>query len=97
MASDRAAITLHRKKQGRQMARYRFNKKVRSNNRNKYENIDIRKVEYSHIDIALYKHRNRKIRFRNFGYRYRSVEDGTLVRRMAWPCGLERGVAWLSK
>ena len=45
MASDRAAITLHGKKQGRQMARYRFNKKVRSNNRNKYENIDIRKVE----------------------------------------------------
>ena len=43
------------------------------------------------------KYRNRKIRFRNFGYRYRSVEDGTLVRRMACPCGLERGVAWLSK
>ena len=53
MASDRAAITLHGKKQGRQMARYRFNKKVRSNNRNKYENIDIRKVEKKNIDIAL--------------------------------------------
>ena len=53
MASDRAAITLHRKKQGRQMARYRFIKKVRSNNRNKYENIDIRKVEKKNIDIAL--------------------------------------------
>ena len=53
MASDRAVITLHRKKQGRQMARYRFNKKVRSNNRNKYENIDIRKVEKKNIDIAL--------------------------------------------
>ena len=43
------------------MARYRFNKKVRSNYRNKYENIDIRKVEYSHIDIALYKHRNKAL------------------------------------
>ena len=53
MASDRAAITLHGKKQGRQMARYRFNKKVRSNYRNKYENIDIRKVEKKNIDIAL--------------------------------------------
>ena len=53
MASDRAAITLHGKKQGRQMALYRFNKKVRSNNRNKYENIDIRKVEKKNIDIAL--------------------------------------------
>jgi len=53
LASDRTAITLHRKKQGRQMARYRFNKKVRSNNRNKYENIDIRKVEKKNIDIAL--------------------------------------------
>jgi len=26
---------------------------VRSNNRNKYENIDIRKVEKKNIDIAL--------------------------------------------
>jgi hypothetical protein len=53
LVSDRAAITLHRKKQGRQRSRYRFNKKVRSNNRNKYENIDIRKVEKKNIDIAL--------------------------------------------
>jgi hypothetical protein len=53
LASDRAAITLHRKKQGRQRSHYRFNKKVRSNNRNKYENIDIRKVEKKNIDIAL--------------------------------------------
>ena len=53
MVSDRAAITLHGKKKGRQMARYRFNKKERSNNRNKYENIDIRKVEKKNIDIAL--------------------------------------------
>jgi len=67
LASDRAAITLHGKKQGRQMARYRFNKKARSNNRNKYENIDIRKVEYSHIDIALYKHRNKAL------YPYRTI------------------------
>ena len=49
------------------MARYRFNKKVRSNNRNKYENIDIRKVEYSHIDIALYKYRNKAL------YPYRTI------------------------
>ena len=53
---------------------------------------------YTYISIKkIRKCRNRKIRFRNFGYRYRSVEDGTLVRRMACPCDLERGVAWLSK
>ena len=44
-ASGRAAITLHRKKQGRQMARYRFNKKVRSNKRGENKKLDTRKYK----------------------------------------------------
>ena len=54
-ASGRAAITLHRKKQGRKMARYRFNKKVRSNKRDENEKLDTRKIQASYNLLIISK------------------------------------------
>ena len=54
-ASGRAAITLHRKKQGRQMARYRFNKKVRSNKRDENKKLDTRKIQASYNLLIISK------------------------------------------
>ena len=54
-ASGRAAITLHRKKQGRKMARYRFNKKVRSNKRDENKKLDTRKIQASYNLLIISK------------------------------------------